>query len=176
MVCPWDSPGKNTGVGCHSLLQGNLPNPGIKPRSPALQADSLPSEPPGKPLINGGKGSYSDYMEFCLPELEGIRFTFTWGLCFLRVHLCLRKIRHPRFEAENPCAFPPKEQWLEVPHSLCAHTHMCTRPLTHSGPPAGRSDCCCPRHFGPRTGRCPRGGLGRHLGHSGAAGSPQGAE
>ena len=26
---------------------GDLPNPGIKPRSPALQADSLPSEPPG---------------------------------------------------------------------------------------------------------------------------------
>ena len=28
---------------------GNLPHPGIKPRSPALQADSLLSEPPGKP-------------------------------------------------------------------------------------------------------------------------------
>ena len=27
---------------------GNLPNPRIKPKSPALQADSLPSEPPGK--------------------------------------------------------------------------------------------------------------------------------
>ena len=27
----------------------DLPNPGIEPRSPALQADSLPSEPPGKP-------------------------------------------------------------------------------------------------------------------------------
>ena len=27
---------------------GDLPNPGIKPRSPALQADTLPSEPPGK--------------------------------------------------------------------------------------------------------------------------------
>ena len=27
---------------------GDLPHPGIKPRSPALQADSLPSEPPGK--------------------------------------------------------------------------------------------------------------------------------
>jgi len=26
-----------------------LPDPGIKPRSPALQANSLPSEPPGKP-------------------------------------------------------------------------------------------------------------------------------
>ena len=30
---------------------GNLPNPGVKPRSPTLQADSLPSEPPGKPYI-----------------------------------------------------------------------------------------------------------------------------
>ena len=29
---------------------GDLPDPGIEPRSPALQADSLPSEPPGKPL------------------------------------------------------------------------------------------------------------------------------
>ena len=26
---------------------GDLPNPGIKPKSPALQADTLPSEPPG---------------------------------------------------------------------------------------------------------------------------------
>ena len=29
---------------------GDLPNPGIKPGSPALQADALSSEPPGKPL------------------------------------------------------------------------------------------------------------------------------
>ena len=28
----------------------DLPNPGIKPGSPALQADSSPSEPPGKPI------------------------------------------------------------------------------------------------------------------------------
>ena len=112
----WNSPGKNTGVGSHSLLQGtfptqglkmgllhcrqifnhlshqsesevtqlcptlsdpmdcslpgssvhgvfqqdywsglpflspgDLPNPGIKPRSPALQTGALPSEPPRKP-------------------------------------------------------------------------------------------------------------------------------
>ena len=30
---------------------GNLPNPGIKPVSPALQVDSLPAELPGKPII-----------------------------------------------------------------------------------------------------------------------------
>ena len=29
---------------------GDLPDPGIKPGSPALQADSLPFEPPGKPI------------------------------------------------------------------------------------------------------------------------------
>ena len=54
---PWNSPGR---------IQewepfpppGDLPNPGIKPRSPALQEDSLPAEPPGKPK-NTGVGSLS---------------------------------------------------------------------------------------------------------------------
>ena len=32
---------------------GDLPNPGIEPGSPALQADFLPSEPPGKPPLHG---------------------------------------------------------------------------------------------------------------------------
>ena len=30
---------------CHFLLQGIFPDPGIEPRSPSLQPDSLPSEP-----------------------------------------------------------------------------------------------------------------------------------
>jgi len=30
---------------------GDLPDPGIEPRSPTLQADASPSEPPGKPLL-----------------------------------------------------------------------------------------------------------------------------
>ena len=33
---------------------GDLPNPGIEPGSPALQADALPSEPPGKPESQPG--------------------------------------------------------------------------------------------------------------------------
>ena len=33
------------------LSPGGLPNPGIKPESPALQADSLQSAPPGKPMF-----------------------------------------------------------------------------------------------------------------------------
>ena len=45
LFCPWDAPGRNTGAGCHALLQGDLPDPGIKPASPAppaLQVDPLP--------------------------------------------------------------------------------------------------------------------------------------
>jgi len=56
VLCPWDSPGKNTGVGCHFLLQGVFPTPGIEARSPALEADTLTSEPPGKP---GGQAEAS---------------------------------------------------------------------------------------------------------------------
>ena len=41
--------GKNTEVGCHFLLQGIFLDPGIKPGSSALQADSLRFESPGKP-------------------------------------------------------------------------------------------------------------------------------
>ena len=40
---------KNTGVGSLSLLQQIFPTPEIKPGSPALQADSLSTELPGKP-------------------------------------------------------------------------------------------------------------------------------
>ena len=39
---------------------GDLPNPGIKPRSPALQADTLPSEPPGNAEEGEVKWFYED--------------------------------------------------------------------------------------------------------------------
>ena len=31
LLCPWDSPGKSTGVGCHALLQGIVPTQGLNP-------------------------------------------------------------------------------------------------------------------------------------------------
>ena len=34
LLCPWDPPGKNTGVGCHSLLQGIFPTQGWNPGLP----------------------------------------------------------------------------------------------------------------------------------------------
>ena len=60
LYSPWNSPGQNTGVGITQynitipfLSPGDLPNPGMEPRSLTLQADSLPSEPQGKPKNSG---------------------------------------------------------------------------------------------------------------------------
>ena len=50
LYSPWNSPDKNTRVGSLSFLQGSS-QPGIKPKSPALQVDSLPADPQGKPKI-----------------------------------------------------------------------------------------------------------------------------
>ena len=34
LLCPWDSPGKNTGVGHHALLPGIFPTQGLNPGLP----------------------------------------------------------------------------------------------------------------------------------------------
>ena len=49
LYSPRNSPGQNTGVGSLSLLPQDFPNSGTESRSPALQEDSLPAEPQGKP-------------------------------------------------------------------------------------------------------------------------------
>ena len=52
-LCPWDSPGKISGVGCHPLLHG-FPIQGLNPHLLChlhWQAGSLPLVPPGKPTI-----------------------------------------------------------------------------------------------------------------------------
>ena len=51
LFCPWDSPGKNTGVDCHFLLQGIFPTQGSNLCLLHLlhwQVGSLPLSPPGK--------------------------------------------------------------------------------------------------------------------------------
>ena len=55
---------------------GDLPNPGIEPRSPALQVDSLPIELPGKPLIIARKMQIKARINYCpssfqvVPEVQ----------------------------------------------------------------------------------------------------------
>ena len=52
VLSPWDSPGKNTGVGYHALLQGIVPTQEMSPHQLHLlhlQTGCLPLAPPGKP-------------------------------------------------------------------------------------------------------------------------------
>ena len=50
LLCPWGFSRQEHWSGSPCPPPGDLPSPGIEPRSPALQADPLPSEPPGKPI------------------------------------------------------------------------------------------------------------------------------
>ena len=56
LLCPWDFPGRNTGVGYHSLLQGIFPTQGLNLGFPRLlhwQAGSLPLCHLGRPPLVG---------------------------------------------------------------------------------------------------------------------------
>ena len=73
----WNSPGQNTGVGKPFPPPGDLPKPGIEPRAPTLQADSLLAEPQGKPKKTG-VGSIS-LLQWIFQTQES-----NWGLLFCR--------------------------------------------------------------------------------------------
>ena len=51
LLCPWDFPGKNTGVGCHFLLQGIFLTQGSNPGVLHWQVDSLPLSHLGSPCL-----------------------------------------------------------------------------------------------------------------------------
>ena len=91
LLCPWDSPGKSTGVGCHALLQGIFQTQGLN--SPLFcllhwQAGSLPLPPPGKqplgwtltlgqklqsPCTGGGPWGHMHHLRCCGHRLEDLQ-------------------------------------------------------------------------------------------------------
>ena len=93
ILCSWDFPGKNTGAGCHFLLQGSLPSPGMEPASPALAGGFCTPEAPGKTpwrthrtchiadVPKSHVGPASRPRSSC-PRLPGTR------LCSVTLHLC----------------------------------------------------------------------------------------
>ena len=98
LLSPWHSPGRNTGVGCHALLWGNLPNPGMEPRS---QVDSLPSEPPGKSKNTGGGNLSLLQWIFLTQELNQgllhsrwILYQLSWDFNYLYYYLSLYLLPH----------------------------------------------------------------------------------
>ena len=95
LFCPWDSPGKNTGVDCHALLQGIFLTQGLNPSCLHLvhwQEGSLPLAPPGKPnnilrfIIF--THFYPHTSHICLP-LKLMLFLLK-KCCHLLLQMCLR--------------------------------------------------------------------------------------
>ena len=74
LLYPWDSPGKNTGVGCHALLQGIFPTQGSNPGLLHWQVGSLLLVPPGKPI----KVTEMDKIENRKKKTEGLAKPKNW--------------------------------------------------------------------------------------------------
>ena len=72
---------------------GDLPNPGIEPSTPALQADSLPSEPPGKPTL----------------DIEMLNFN---SILFIRTVLKRTVLEKPPKTGQMECLILPSSQDL----------------------------------------------------------------
>ena len=159
-VLAWRTPGTNYTVqsmgfsrqeyrsGSHFHSPEALPNPGTEPRSPALQADSLPPEPPGKPIyLSAAAKSLQSCPTLCDPidgsppgspvpgilqagtlEWVAISFSNAWkwkGKVKLlsRVQLLATPwtIAH---QALPSMGFSRQEYWSGVPLSLCPRSDI----------------------------------------------------
>ena len=82
LLCPWNSPGKNTGVRCHYLLQGFSPTQILKPHLLHLliwQVDSLPLSLPGKHIYILSLSIYI-YIYICI---------YTHTYIYIYTHTCI---------------------------------------------------------------------------------------
>ena len=99
LFCPWDSPGKNTRVDCHALLQGIFPIQGQNPHLLCLlnwQAVCLPLVPP----------------------YTGI-YTYTYIYMYITVHLSI-------YIHKKICLFTHKYLYTNILSVVCntpTHTH-----------------------------------------------------
>ena len=82
LLCSWRFSRPEYWGGLPFLSPGDLPNPGMEPRSLALQADSLPSEPPGKALLKDTQvtDTVFHYQQKCCKEHTSLRISL-WHIC-----------------------------------------------------------------------------------------------
>ena len=66
LLCAWESPGKNTGVGCHALLQGIFPTPGSNPGLPHCRRILYRLSHQGSPFIFSHRLNYFSTLKFFL--------------------------------------------------------------------------------------------------------------
>ena len=99
LLCPWGFCRQEYWSGLPCPSPGDLPNPGIEPRSPALQADSLPSEPPGK--------SYFIHWWWFSRLCPTLVTRSTWSTCSHGAHVA--------HQYPLSMGFPRQEYWSGLP-------------------------------------------------------------
>ena len=113
LVCPWRFSRQEYWSGLPFCPPGDLPNPEIKPESTALQADSLLSEPPGKPW----NVRMITYWWLChFNAVSWMQVTEPWRICWALV-------RRGSF-LENFLSFVscfPLPLFFEFPHPCVKH-------------------------------------------------------
>ena len=124
LLCPWDSPGKNTGVGCHTLLQGILPTLGSNLHLLCLlhsQVGSLPLVPPEKPQLNLIR-QFKDHL--ANPTLSAKKDDhLAWDspviLCYTPFHLVIGSFLLSKCPwVDSPFPGPPLRIWRDFQSGL----------------------------------------------------------
>ena len=113
--------------------EGNLPNPGTEPKSPTLQADSLPAEPQGSPRILEwvaypfSRGSSWPGIQTGVSCIAG-RFFTNWGMREAQLIFFLNlKLRHYIYLYINgnlSLSIPPPSLWAPPTLQFVRWTHI----------------------------------------------------
>ena len=101
LLCPWNFPGKNTGVGYHFLLQRIFPTQGSNPCLLHLlhwQLDSLPLAPPGKPQL--------DTLD-SIKQASGTWHVLPYTGAMLTLMLCDQVLTSASHSVMSDCLLPP---------------------------------------------------------------------
>ena len=140
--CPWNSPGKNSRVGCHSLHQGILPTQGLNPGLPQCRQILYHLSHQGKPMYSMGlykgitacihchsviQSSFTPHQNplcsacsfFSLPSISGNCFFF-----FFFFFTVWKGFAFSRMSYSWDSTYVAFSDWLHSPsymHSRCLH-------------------------------------------------------
>ena len=122
---------------------GDLPDPGIEPRSPALEADTLTSEPPGKP------SSQITLAQYGSPRDSNTLLMISAGTSIPSTEYFWLKTNKPANERpEVSCELGGRSCWACSPNMENALAVYCIHTIPTLTGHSMSCGCCYPRHWG----------------------------